>query len=470
MCSPHDMMIDPAHLMHVPEDDANLILQLLEEDTEQIVQAAVGKGKRPENAITDAELAADVFVADLRAVSSYANDLRMAKSLQKAVKDDEQILLDSQLEERMAENDRELSMSMRNGDVDVPQREPEKLLKEEDELIDKLSCLYITGIEEDDAASGSEPESDATLEVADQPESSSWGASRPSGAASRRPRKRKSERRYCEACGNRLHFALLAKTPCGHEYCRDCITQIFGTSMTDEAFFPPRCCTQPIPLEKNRLFLDPDLVPQYQKKALEFSTSNRVYCSNPDCAAFIPPVLYTGKSVVSCEHCMAETCVSCKKAAHKGDCAEDENLQKVLEMARESGWQRCQNCWGMVELSTGCFHMTCRCSYQFCYICGSKWKTCCCEQWDEGRLLDRAAEIDARDHGHGAQGDPARARNRIQNLAQNLRVNHECQHERWANRAGGRTCEECNDWMPIFIYECRQCRILACRRCRYHRL
>lgn len=345
------MMIDPENLMHVPEDEVGIILQLLEEDREQIVQAAVGKGKRPEKAITDAELAADVFVADLRAASSYANDLRMAKSLQKAIENDEQILLGSQLEERMAENDRELSVAMSNGDVDVPQREPQELLKEEDELIDKLSCLYIAGIEEDDAASGSEAESDTTLTIADQPESSSWGASR-------RPLKRKSERRYCEACGSRLHFALLAKTPCGHEYCRGCITQIFGTSMTDEAFFPPRCCTQPIPLEQNRLFLDPDIVPQYQKKALEFSTSNRVYCSNPDCAAFIPPVFYIGKSVVSCEHCTAETCVSCKKAAHRGDCAEDEELQKVLQVARESGWQRCQNCWGMVELSTGCFHMT----------------------------------------------------------------------------------------------------------------
>lgn len=51
-----------------------------------------------------------------------------------------------------------------------------------------------------------------------------------------------------------------------------------------------------------------------------------------------------------------------------------------------------------------------------------------------------------------------------------LRQNHECAHERWRNRGGPRDCEECGDEMPIFIYECQQCHIMACRRCRYHRL
>src|SRR5436190_9935404 len=32
----------------------------------------------------------------------------------------------------------------------------------------------------------------------------------------------------------------------------------------------------------------------------------------------------------------------------------------------------------MVELKEGCNHMTCRCTAEFCMICGSKWKTCDC--------------------------------------------------------------------------------------------
>jgi hypothetical protein len=39
-----------------------------------------------------------------------------------------------------------------------------------------------------------------------------------------------------------------------------------------------------------------------------------------------------------------------------------------------------------VELSTGCFHMTCRCKAQFCYLCAARWKSCACVQWNERRL------------------------------------------------------------------------------------
>ncbi|CAL8999751.1 unnamed protein product [Prunus brigantina] len=41
----------------------------------------------------------------------------------------------------------------------------------------------------------------------------------------------------------------------------------------------------------------------------------------------------------------------------------------------------------MVELDSGCYHITCRCGHQFCYTCGAEWKnkkaTCDCPLWDE---------------------------------------------------------------------------------------
>jgi len=47
-------------------------------------------------------------------------------------------------------------------------------------------------------------------------------------------------------------------------------------------------------------------------------------------------------------------------------------------------------CRFFVELEVGCYHMTCRCGHEFCYLCTSRWKTCSCPQWDEGRLLQQA--------------------------------------------------------------------------------
>ncbi|KAI9699497.1 MAG: hypothetical protein M1820_007128 [Bogoriella megaspora] len=48
------------------------------------------------------------------------------------------------------------------------------------------------------------------------------------------------------------------------------------------------------------------------------------------------------------------------------------------QVAKEAGWQRCYNCRAMVELREGCNHMTCRCTAEFCMICGAPWKTCDC--------------------------------------------------------------------------------------------
>lgn len=102
-------------------------------------------------------------------------------------------------------------------------------------------------------------------------------------------------------------------------------------------------------------------------------------------------------------------------------------------------------------------------------MCGLQWKTCKCAAWDEEHLLVRANVIVDRE----AQAGPVNQRNRAQRVERaraGLLQRHECDHQRWKSRDGPEQCEECNDVLPMFIYECVQCNILACRRCRYHRL
>ncbi|KAG9759109.1 hypothetical protein KCU73_g3553, partial [Aureobasidium melanogenum] len=58
----------------------------------------------------------------------------------------------------------------------------------------------------------------------------------------------------------------------------------------------------------------------------------------------------------------------------------------------------------------------------------------------------------------------------VAQIRADLQRNHECDHERWTCHRIPYRCEECNDQLPEYIYECRQCHIRACQRCRRNRL
>uniref|UniRef100_A0A8H7K851 RING-type domain-containing protein n=1 Tax=Bionectria ochroleuca TaxID=29856 RepID=A0A8H7K851_BIOOC len=253
-----------------------------------------------------------------------------------------------------------------------------------------------------------------------------------------------------------------------------------------------------------------------------------MYCHIKTCSAFIPPSSIQGDKAV-CNRCNCSTCTRCKGLHHAGACPADPATQEFLRIAKDNGWQSCQSCHRMVELSTGCHHITCVCKHHFCYACGVKWKSCECPQWDEQRLLGRANVIVNRDAGaahhplleydlEGADlGDDtwmdnlppppspsppspsppspspppppptpppleenetdqlpnqvsASRAGRVLKERANLIQNHECRHEFWNYRRGEHECEVCGDALLDFTAECIQCKIMACRRCRFNRL
>ncbi|KAH7259584.1 uncharacterized protein BKA55DRAFT_592299 [Fusarium redolens] len=112
------------------------------------------------------------------------------------------------------------------------------------------------------------------------------------------------------------------------------------------------------------------------------------------CSAFIP-LRFIEAGVARCTRCEKKTCLNCQSKTHQGVCADDTESQRVVRLAEEHVWRRCEQCKNMVELTHGCFHVPCRCKYQFCYLCGKQWKTCDCPHWDEHRLMMRAGEIAA---------------------------------------------------------------------------
>lgn len=186
-------------------------------------------------------------------------------------------------------------------------------------------------------------------------------------AATRHAFKQAAITRQCTACQENFKIRDIARAPCSHEYCGDCLGAIFTGAIGDEAYYPPRCCRQTIPLEKVRMFLPADIAQDFQAKVPELETKDRTYCHVPNCSAWISPdhiVNGTG----TCPSCGAGTCVTCKAETHQGDCPADEGTQQLLEVARGQRWQRCYQCRRVIELNTGCYHITSVFSFRWLMI------------------------------------------------------------------------------------------------------
>lgn len=457
------------------------------------------KGKTREEEVADDVLALDMYRQELEKCVNNLSDRRMTESIAHAVQSDGPILLDAFDAEDLATRDRAMAYQMTGVPADPAVQRmmaaADGLTPMDDEMLAKLAALYL-GVDH------------ASFTPADEADEEEQAESSSSMATHRKTN------RLCEVCREPYKFFDVARLPCRHEYCRGCLEDLFQTSMTDESLFPPRCCRQHIPLGDVRIFLSFELAHSFANKKRELETANRTYCYSPACSTFIPAEAVED-DVATCQTCCRRTCTTCKSAAHNGDCPNDEALQQLLDVATEKGWQRCYSCWRVIELDLGCNHITlanlpfftesmlisfrCRCGAQFCYVCGQRWKDCDCQQWDEHRLLERANQIVDREPERqdelpqnvveepnnplpeqlpvpvGRRGGEAnellgRRNIAVADLVQNLRERHECDHSGWRWVSGPHRCEECYFTLPKYIFECRQCRLQTCNRCRMNRL
>ncbi|WQF80458.1 Putative Zinc finger, RING-type, E3 ubiquitin ligase RBR family, TRIAD [Colletotrichum destructivum] len=358
-------------------DDGTLqpILQMQHEDLEEFQR--MSKGKHRENEPPDFELAKDCYKSELASQAQLVADRCMSKSIARAIQTDSEVISALVAQEKQAQRDREAALGVSRGgvvgedgtnDVEVVVGETPCL---DDELLGKLKTFN----ESAGSTADEERDEDDTLM---QPESSSWADSRAHSNQATSDGERK--RRECICCLNQHDFTDVACCPCGHEYCRTCLEALVEMSLTDESLFPPRCCSKSIPIEDNRTFLPSKLIGQFRAKALEFLTPDRTYCHLATCSTLSP-----------------KSSSGTTSPPAPSNCGQDTATQSLLQLANKNGWQRCYGCRRFVELVTGCYHMTCRCGAQFCYLCGKKWKTCKCAHWNKERLFARANVIVNRD-------------------------------------------------------------------------
>lgn len=171
-----------------------------------------------------------------------------------------------------------------------------------------------------------------------------------------------SDSAECIICTERRRSSAMYRAPCGHLYCVGCLVDLVDASTRDETLFPLRCCHRPFPEEDILRRLSSRLRATFSGKAIEYRVpaAQRIYCINPVCSAFLGPAGEDNTYLV-CLRCQTSVCTGCKNEGHPGEmCRENEAVQLLETLATDNGWRRCAGCNVMVELSDGCYHMTCR--------------------------------------------------------------------------------------------------------------
>ena len=161
----------------------------------------------------------------------------------------------------------------------------------------------------------------------------------------------------CTACTDSFPSHSVVRSPCDHRYCTSCIATLFEEATKNSSRFPPKCCSQPIPLALAKPYLTRANILLFEQRTVELATPNRTYCSKEACNAFIEST-FVKENIATCQKCYQKTCTTCKCKSHQGDCPENNALQSLVKTAAEEGWQRCFACHRIVERRSGCNHMT----------------------------------------------------------------------------------------------------------------
>jgi hypothetical protein len=213
-------------------------------------------------------------------------------------------------------------------------------------------------------------------------------------------------------------------------------------------------------------FLSRKVLSDFKRASNEFSTKprDRIYCSNRICSQFLTAAKDPGVArLILCQNCDKSTCSRCREGEHQDRlfCKFEDDADAIQELMKEEKWQRCPECRRVIELTQGCYHLTCFCKTQFCYVCAAGWKTCKCPQWDEhllleeaGRRVDAAMEFEAEGRYNAPQMvrfQPPRVREiQMEQVARRLRTNHACTHD-WRKRNGGGSCGNCGHYLQLYL-------------------
>lgn len=223
----------------------------------------------------------------------------------------------------------------------------------------------------------------------------------------------------CPICREEKLGSQMIKAGCSHTYCYNCLTGYVEEKLLTSKL-PIRCpqlrCKYIISASECNSFLPVSSYDSLERAFAEAGTSGmeRFYCPFPNCSVLLDLSQHFSRassssqsdlSCVECPECHRDICINCGVPWHiMMGCDEYQSLPaeerdagdlSLHRLAQNNRWRRCQRCRRMIELTQGCFHMTCWCGHEFCYSCGADYasgvQTCQCVFWDDEAMEPSSA-------------------------------------------------------------------------------
>ena len=190
---------------------------------------------------------------------------------------------------------------------------------------------------------------------------------------------------FCVLCCNNYTGIQMRALECGHAFCISCYTEYLKESINSgpESIFtmcPMGTCGIVVSQELFQELLPPPLFHKYKMFILRSFVDKRQdvkWCPFPNCQSAASYPKKKAREIVCC--CGYSWCFGCGKASHRPlSCELLTKWNQKMTADDNDIWllantKTCPACKNAIQKNLGCMHMTCRCGYQFCWLCLGDW-------------------------------------------------------------------------------------------------
>jgi len=151
--------------------------------------------------------------------------------------------------------------------------------------------------------------------------------------------------------------------------------------------FPILCpeCPWEIDDEIAERVLGDEVLERWRREKILLELPGMMFCPRATCSEILAPADEDEDTTsAECPSCHVLLCFKCRSIWHgdmtcqesklfKENNSEEDQALYNLARAEQQQWRRCPSCRMIVNKVEGCHHLTCRCGYEFCWLCGKRY-------------------------------------------------------------------------------------------------